>query len=483
MKKIKKIVAIALSLLMLIMPFSVSAEMLNSDGEVAAFYIKAIIEKIAEDYRFEADKTKMYEAVLDYVYEEHPELLEGSIQSVTDTLDIHSEYFAQDELVDFVNSVESAYVGIGVTVEKVEEGLRVTEVNENGGAFEAGIKVNDIIFEVNGQNIKGFSLDEATSLIRGEEGTSANLRLHRGEEDILVVVTRKMIYVETVAYSAEEGGVGYIYIAEFAPSTPYSVKKALDDLEGQGIKKFMIDVRDNPGGTLRSAVEVLELFVPKGKTLTKIMYNNERRNEEIKSEATFRKAPKREIIVLINENSASAAELFSGAMQNLKLAKVLGVESYGKGSMQEFMGLNSPRDFKLGDIKLSVAEFTKPDGGKINGIGITPDIRVKNYTDFYKDSDFTPLESKQRYKVGDVDTDVYAIEERLSALGYNVGKVDEVFDEFTEAATAKFQENLGLFSYGVMDFTTQQAVKNEIAKTEVLVDKQLETAYKMLLEE
>lgn len=483
MKRMKKIIAILLSLIMLVMPFSVSAETLNTDGEISAHYIKAIIDKIAEDYRFEADKTKMYEAVLDYVMNEHPDLLEGSIQAVTDTLDDYSDYMTAEELKSFLMGVENVYVGIGVTIEKVDEGIKVTEVNENGGAFESGIQVNDIIFEVNGQNIKDFTLDESRVLIIGDEGTSVDLKVHRGENDILFSVVRKKIYVDTVTYSAEEGGVGYIYISEFASSTPMLVEKALEDLEGQGIKKFMIDVRDNPGGTLGSAIGVLELFVPKGKTLTKIIYNNERRNIEIKSEADFKKAPNREIIILVNENSASAAELFSGAMQNLKLAKVLGVTSYGKGSMQEFMGLISPKDYDLGDIKLSVAEFTKPDGGKINGCGIKPDIKVKNYTELLKNSDFTPLESKKRYTIGDVDKDVYAIEERLTALGYYVGEVDEVFDEFTKAATAKFQENLGLHPYGVMDFTTQQAVENEISKTEVLIDKQLETAYDMLLEE
>lgn len=483
MKKMKRIIAVTLSLIILMMPFGVSAQSLETKGEVSAHYIKTIIDTIAEDYRFNADKTKMYEAVLDYVMNEHPELLEGSIEAVTGTLDDYSDYFYRDELVQFVNSVENAYVGIGVTVEKVEEGIRVTEVNEIGGAFQAGMQIGDIIFEANGQNIKDLSLDEATDLIRGEEGTSINLRVHRGENDISFDIVRKRLYVETVAYTVEEGGVGYIYIVEFATSTPDSLKKALEDLEGQGIKKFIVDVRDNPGGTLNSAIGVLELFVPKGKVLTKIEYNDERYSRTIKSGADFRKAPDRDIIVLINENSASASELFSGAMQNLKLAKVVGDYSFGKGSMQEFMGLISPRDFSLGDIKLSVAEFTKPDGSKINGIGIEPDVKVNNYTEFYEDSAFTPMEMKKRYTVGDVDKDVYAIEERLAALGYYVGEVDEVFDEFTEAATAKFQEDLGLHPYGVMDFTTQQSVKNQIAKTEVLVDKQLETAYNMLIKE
>ena len=480
MKRLKKITATLLVFVLSLCSLCVSAE---TPGETASRYILGIIDIIEEEYKFEADKTKMYEAVLDYVMNQNPELLEGSIQAVTDTLDIHSDYMTAEELSEFMMGVENVYVGIGVTIEVVEEGIRVTEVNEKGGAFDAGIKVDDIIFEVNGQNIKGMTLEDARALIIGDEGTSVNLKIHRGENDLLFSVVRKMIFVDTVLYTQEEGGVGYIYISEFSTSTPSLVENALKDLEGQGIKKFMIDVRDNPGGTLGSARKVLSLFVPKDKVLSKIKYNNEKFNYDLKSKATFRKAPNRDIVILINENSASAAELFAGAMQNLKLAKVVGQTSYGKGSVQEFLGLRSHENATLGDIKLSVAEFTLPDGGKINGYGIEPDVRVKNYTEFYTNDDFTALESKDKYKIGSTGTDVLAIEERLAVLGYNTGVVDETFDEQTHKATKQFQRDVGLYSYGVMDFTTQQALENEIVKVEYLVDKQLEKAYEMLLKE
>lgn len=484
MKRLKKITASFLAAAVLLLPQSAlltGAE--EAPGQTASRYIRAIINKIAEDYRFDADKNAMYEAVLDYVMNMDPSLLEGSIKAVTDTLDDHSDYFTQEELNQFVNAVEEAYVGIGVTVERTSNGIKVTEVNPDGGAFAAGMQIDDVIYEVNGQNIVDLDLEEATSLIQGDEGTTVNLKVHRGEQDLELSVMRSRVLAETVGYTGEDNGIGYIYISQFALSTPESVEKALADIEGQGINKLIIDVRDNPGGDLSSVIDVLSLFVPKDTVLTKIQYNDETKNVELKSNASFTKAPDREMVVLVNENSASAAELFSGAMQNLGLAKVVGLTTYGKGSMQQFMLLINPPGFDLGDIKLSVAEFTKPDGSRINGIGIEPDVRIKNVYEPFDDSELTPMTLNDRYSVGDQAEDVRAIEERLSLLGYYTGTVDDTFDSFTAEATEEFQADMGFYVYGVMDFTTQNALNDEIHSAEVEVDRQFETACELLLKE
>ena len=489
MKKMKKIIAAFLAGLMLVTPALAFAEeeveLTEHEiaGKISARYIKGIINQIAKDYRFGADKEAMYEAVLDYVMSEHPELLEGSITAATDTLDKYSEYFTREELEAFIYAVDQIYVGIGVTIQQAENGIAVLEVNPDGSAYEAGMQVGDVIFEVDGINIVGKDTDEVSSMVRGEAGTHVNLKVLRGEEAIALTIVRRPIGVETVGYTVEEGNVGYIYISNFASSTVDSMEKVLAEFRTRGITKMIIDVRDNPGGELSSVINILSMFVPKGKVLTKIEYNNARYNMEYKSNASFTLKPKRDIIILANENSASASELFAGCMQNLRLAKVVGTETFGKGSMQEFMLLNSPPGMPLGDIKLSVAEFTKPDGGKINGVGITPDVRVKNAIVPYDASVLTPMTISDRYSVGDRADDVLAIEERLEVLGYFPGKVDGVFDTLTQKATEQFQESVGLFVYGVMDYTTQNALNNEITKAEMEVDRQFEKAYEMLLKE
>lgn len=487
---IRRVIAVLLALAMLLMPQTMfaengAAELTEKEisGKISARYIKAIIDKIAEDYRFNADKQAMYEAVLDYVMSVDPTLLEGSISAATGTLDKYSEYFTREELEAFVYSVDQVYVGIGVTIQQIERGIEVVEVNPRGGAYEAGVQVRDIIFEVDGVNVVGKSTEEVSSMVRGEEGTTVNLKVYRGETEVMLTVERRLVGAETISYSIEEGNVGYIYISTFATSTVESMKKALAEFKNRNVTKMIIDVRDNPGGELSSVIKVLSMFVPKGKTLTKVEYNDGRRNKEYKSQATFTLKPKRDIIVLANENSASAAEMFAGCLQNLKLAKVVGVQTFGKGSMQEMMLLNSPPGMPLGDIKLSVAEFTKPDGGKINGVGIEPDIRVKNIKEPYDASGLTPMTYSAKYTVGDEAQDVLAIEERLNVLGFYTGKVDGIFDNFTKKATEEFQAYMELFVYGVMDFTTQNALNNEVTNAEVEVDRQYETAYEMMLKE
>lgn len=484
MKRLKKLLTLFLAAMIFVLPQTAfAARTPETPGQTASRYIKAIINKIAEDYKFDADKDAMYEAVLDYVMNMDPTLLEGSIKAVTDTLDRHSDYFTREELEQFVNVVENAYVGIGVTIERVPEGIKVIEVDPNGGAFAAGMQLEDVIFEVDGQNIVGMDIDEAAALIQGDEGTVVNLKVHRGDGDVEVSVQRRRILTETVGYTVEDNGIGYIYISSFALSTPESVERALADIEGQGVKNLIIDVRDNPGGDLSSVIDVLSMFVPKDTVLTKIEYNDPRYNRELKSDASFTKAPNRNIAILVNENSASAAELFSGAMQNLGLAKVVGLTTYGKGSMQEFMRLINPSGFDLGDIKLSVAEFTKPDGGKINGVGIEPDVRIKNVYEPYDSSDLTPMTLSNRYTIGDQAEDVRAIEERLSVLGYYTGIVDDIFDSFTAAATEKFQADSGLYVYGVMDYTTQNALNDRINNAETEIDRQFDAACELLLKE
>ena len=484
MKKIRKILASLLAAVIFIMPQAAAlASAAETPGQTASRYIRAIINKIAEDYKFDADKDVMYEAVLNYVMNMDPSLLEGSIKAVTDTLDPHSDYFTREELEQFINVVEKAYVGIGVTIQRVPEGIQIIEVNPDGGAFAAGMQLEDVIFEVDGQNVVGMEVDEVSSLIQGDEGTAVNLKVHRGETDMELSVIRRRILAETVGYTVEDNGIGYIYISKFALTTPESVRKALADIEGQGVKKLIIDVRDNPGGDLSSVIDVLSLFVPKNTVLTKIEYNDPRFSGELKSNASFTKAPDRKIAVLANENSASAAELFSGAMQNLGLAKIVGVTTYGKGSMQEFMQLINPPGFNLGDIKLSVAEFTKPDGGKINGLGIEPDVWIKNVYEPYDASGLTPMTFDNRYSVGAQAEDVRAIEERLTVLGYFVGTVDDIFDSFTAAATEKFQADIGLNVYGVMDYTTQNALNDRINNAETEIDRQFDAACELLLKE
>ncbi|MBQ3181616.1 MAG: PDZ domain-containing protein [Clostridia bacterium] len=473
----KKVLSVVLCALFCFSSLGVSAEI---SGEDATRYLKGIMEIISANYKYGIEKETLYEAVIDYLLGENPELIEGAFSAATDVLDDYSVYYDASELGNFVTNVQQTYVGIGVTVQKSDNGCLVTEVNKNGGAYSAGVLAGDEITAIDGINVADKTLDEAVSLIQGAEGTTVSLDILRGEANLKLDITRKKINIQTVSHEIIDD-IGYIKIDTFATATAEEVKSALYDIEEVArLNKIIIDVRDNPGGELKSVIQILDQFVPKDKVLVKFEYVNEANNYEIKSAAPFIHAPKREIVILANKNSASASELFSGTMQYYKLATVVGQRTFGKGSMQEMLGIIDPPGKNLGDVKLTVAEFVKPDGGKINKVGITPDVSIKNKLQDFDESALTPMTINARYTIGDEAPDVLAIEERLAALGYNVGPVDGVYDKLTYQATMNFQSVIGLFPYGVMDYTTQAGLNDAIEDLEIEIDTQIEKAFEIL---
>lgn len=473
----KKILSALLCAVLCFSGVSVNAEL---SPETASRYLKSIIEIISANYKYGIEKEELYEAVIDYFLEKNPEALEEAFVAATEKLDDYSIYYNADELGNFITNVNQSYVGIGVTVQKSDNGCIITDVNKNGGAYEAGVSVGDEIISINGVSIKDKSLDESVSMIQGAQNTNVIIEILRNDVILSLEITRKKVTIKTVSYEIVDK-IGYIRIDSFAQATADEIKEALYEIEEVArLKKIIIDVRNNPGGELQSVIEILDQFVPENKVLVKFEYKNEDYNYEIKSQAPFSRAPKREIVILANENSASASELFSGTMQYYKLAKVVGRKTFGKGSMQEMLGIIDPPGKNLGDVKLTVAEFLKPDGTKINKVGITPDVNVKNKIVDFDESALTPMTISARYTIGDSHSDVLAIEERLAALGYNVGEVDGVYDKLTYQATMNFQSEIGLFPYGVMDYTTQAGLNDAIEDLEIEIDIQLEKAFEIL---
>lgn len=437
-------------------------------------YIKDIAEAVAEQYRFDITKEQMYEAVMDYVMEEHPELLEGAIRAATGCLDPFSGYFDREELEGFGNYIEANYVGIGVEFERIPGYIQFTSITSGGPAERAGLAAGDRLLAVNGEDATGFSINDAAQRVRGEEGTMVELTVLRGEEKLTFQVKREKVANNTISYEMIDD-IGYLEIAKFSSGTPSEVKEALTYFDAAGTKKIIVDLRDNPGGELQSVLKVLYKFVPQNLPLTTIDYKDDKRDVTFRSGADF-KTTDRKLVVLVNENTASAAELFAGAIRDNKLGTLIGRRTYGKGSVQEFMGLRSLGGEKLGDIKLTVAEYTLPNGECIHKIGIKPDVEIKNKYVPMVTEEFKPMDFAAKYTVGDIGDGVLAAEQRLEAFGYQVGKVDGTYDEETALAVKSFQENAGLYPYGVLDITTQTYLNNAANEAEVLQDLQLDAA-------
>ncbi len=475
-KTVKKLILIALVFLMCIgSSMCVCAEGAYPEENLQARYIKDIAKTVSKLYKFGVTEEELYEAAVDYVMNENPELLEGAIRSMLGSLDKYSGYLDSQEVESFGNYIDRNYVGIGITITREIDYLEVTEVTPGGPAEAAGFLPGDKILSIDGEDARKFNIDMAAERVRGEEGTSVTITVLRGDEELTYTVIRAVVSVASSAYTIIDD-IGYIKIVSFNHTTVDEVKKAFAEFDVAGIKKIIADVRDNPGGELQSVLKVLYKIIPDRMPITTIDYNGDERDLVFNSGADFKKTDRR-YAVLVNKSTASAAELFAGAIRDNGLGTVIGEKTFGKGSVQEFLWLASLGGLNLGDIKLTVAEYVLPGGEKVHGKGITPDIKIKNKYVPLVNEEFLPIKFEAKYRVGDSGDGVKAIEQRLSGLGYQVGEIDGFFDEALELATYTFQADMDLFPYGVMDITTQTHLDNAANEAEVLNDLQLEAAF------
>lgn len=444
-----------------------------------AHYINAVVEMIKKEYRFDADETTIYKDITEALLTSHPELLEEAIAASTKSLDSHSEYYTREDLKAFNQYIDREYVGIGVTVERLTGGVHISAVSTGGPAYNAGIKTGDIIYKVEGEDALGFSIADASDKIRGEAGTVVNITVKRGEQLIDFAITRAAVTVESSSYTILGDEVGYIKIDQFNSNTPLEVKEALEYFNVKQIKKTIVDVRDNPGGELGGVLGTLYHFVPRGKLLLTIDYKTEGYDLRLKSQAEFTKT-NRKMVVLVNENSASAAEVFAGGIMYNNIGVTVGQKTYGKGSVQEFVGLYSPPGHELGDIKITVAEYSLPNGESIHRKGLEPNYKIKNTYESLSQEGLSKFFYAEKYSIGDIGKEVLALEQRLDLLGYYVGKVDEVYDEETAVAVRLFQTETGLTPTGVADHVMQSKLIYLIDTIEVLKDNQLDKAFEIL---
>jgi len=324
----------------------------------------------------------------DYDKDEMAENIYKAVMSSLD--DPYSKYYTAEEYKELSASTEGVYYGIGATVTLNDDGyVRIVQTQEGSPAEEAGILAEDVITEVAGENVKGMKLDDIVSRMKGEEGTSVTLTIVRGDETLKIDVTRRKIDSVLVAGKMLDNNIGYIAISQFEGVTLEQFNNAFDDLKEQGMQGLIIDVRGNPGGRLDTVTDILDRLLPEG--LIVYMQDKNGKREEIRSdEECDLDVP---CAVLVNGNSASASEVFSGALQDYGLAGIIGTQTFGKGIVQSI--------YKLDDgsaVKLTTQDYYTPNGNNIHGIGITPDEVVELDEDAYKqDGTDTQLDAAVRY--------------------------------------------------------------------------------------
>lgn len=286
--------------------------------------------------------------------------------------DEYTEYLTKDEYEELMVDVNGNYVGIGIYMTQDKYGNVVVLLPiEDSPAEEAGIKTGDIITKVNGEDITDMDLSVVANRVKGEEGTTVDIEIQRDEKIINKTVQRRTVKINHIKAKLLDNNIGYIQILAFDDGCAEEFESRLDELMDKGIESLIIDVRDNGGGIVTEATDILELFLPKDKSIM-IEVNKDEKEEIIKTEKEAKIKSDIKIIILANENSASASEIFIGALKDNNIAKVVGIKTFGKGVMQEVVPVSTG-----GALKLTIKEFRTPNGNKINKEGIVPDIEVK----------------------------------------------------------------------------------------------------------
>ncbi len=440
--------------------------------ENATAYFDQAISLIMSRYKFDTTREDLYRQTLLKLLEDNPEILYDVFDAMFGSLDDYSTYYTQDELDTFVTNVTGEFCGIGVVIMAVDEGLYISTVYDNSPASEAGLSVGDILVKVGDTSLAGVDISIAQSLILGQENTPVNLTVSRNGTTFEINPVRRKVTVKAGFYDTiKNDTLGYIRFSDFNSSAVDLTVEALSYFDQKGIKKIIIDLRNNPGGELNSFVDIASLFIPKGPAI-RLEYKNPFNNTVLQS---YNKEVKYTLGLLINENSASAAEAFAAAVKDTKVGVLFGTNTFGKGTMQILTR------FKMGGgVKLTEAEFLSPLGNKINKVGVAPNIKVSDKMVDYHMAGFEKITYDRVLKLNDEGKDVFAIEERLYAMGFDIGLPDEVYDEKTYNAIFNLQKTTNLYPYGVADITTQLKIEELLQGTQVSNNASFKRAVEML---
>lgn len=297
------------------------------------------------------------------------DLLNGALEGMVAKLgDKHSVYLDGEQFQDFTSQMSGTFAGIGVYISSAPEGALIADTIDDSPAQAAGLQRGDLIVAIDGKNTAGMKLEDISNAVRGAEGTKVSVTIRRDGADTTYDLTRQQVHVKTVAGQMVEGtDIGYIRIAIFSENTGDEFTKQYQALKDQGMKKVIIDLRDNPGGLVDQATAVASNFVPKDSTIMSYT-DSSGHSKSYTANGTDDLLP---LVVLVNENSASASEIVAGDVQDLGLGKIVGVKSYGKGTVQGVYPIG-----KDNALKLTVAQYKTAKGRQIDGIGIEPDVVV-----------------------------------------------------------------------------------------------------------
>ena len=406
-----------------------------------------------------------------YLEENGDDALVSIIKSALHSLDNYSDFYTRQEYIDYTNSINRTFYGLGITLQQAGEYVEIVSfVEENGLAEQSGFMLGDRFYEVDGVNVVGYSVTEVRNLVVGELGTTVDIKVLRNGEIISLVGIRTAVNTSTVAGTVIKDDIGYIQIASFGNTTATEFTEVSGMLKSAGVTKLILDLRDNGGGVVTSAVEIARQLVPKGKIID-VRYRDAKMNYTYNS--TLEKAPF-EIVTLVNENTASASEILASAIQDSGAGILLGKDTYGKAVIQSPYYLNNGMV-----LKLTIGQYITRNGHEINKVGLAPDETVDNSTKKIDTSGYTKFDFLTPVSLGSSGQNVKAAKERLAVMNYYAGNLqNNVFNVDLKDAISIFQKDNGLTDSGVLDVPTQIKLKEVFENLDTVIDSQMSEAYR-----
>ncbi len=424
-----------------------------------------------EDYLIEVIKAKSYF----FQNEEH--LIEGALMGIVDSLeDPYSTYFSEEAYEEYVNSLREMMYGIGITVNLNGPYPIIIKVEDGSPAYEAGLRRGHTIKTVDGIDIQNKTIPEIAELIKGEENTVRVLGVYSNNPNVVdqISVTVGLIQTKSVFYdylNINNHKIGYLKITSFSDPTYEEMLPAINHLENKNIEDLIIDVRDNPGGYLTSVQDILDYFI---NTDEPFMYSITKDNTEKKYYIKdYDHEINYNIVVLMNENSASASEIFSATMNEMENYQLIGKTTFGKGTMQNSFPLNSEH---TSYVKLTTAKWLTPNKVWIHDVGVEPTIDV-DQTNY---QDISYIDTSQNISFDHVNEEIKDVQLFLNRKFDKQVRTDGYFDIDTENAVKDYQDLKEIEQTGIVDDLTAYYMNLDIM--DYLNDKTYDNQYQKALD-
>lgn len=367
------VTGIAITMILMVVATTAIMAALSANGYVlSSFKLDKETTKGVLTQEVENKIAEVISALSRYYYEDlnQTDMANGLYKGMVSSLgDPYTSYFTAEEYSDYISGTNGTYYGIGVVLTQNIDTkiITVTKVYKNSPAQEAGVEVGDVIISADGVKAEGLEVSELVTHIKGDEGTKVEIVVNRSGEDKKLLVERRKVEIPTVDSKMLESQTGYIQITEFDQVTAEQFKEALNHLKKEGMKSLIVDLRGNPGGMINIVTDILDEILPKGL----LVYTQDKNGEKTEYNSN-KKELGLPLAVLVDENSASASEIFAGAIKDYEYGTLIGSKTFGKGIVQVLLPLSDGSA-----VKMTTAKYFTPKGNYIHGVGIEPDINLE----------------------------------------------------------------------------------------------------------